>query len=63
MHPEIYTVVARIKANRNRMNKLNTLGLRARRYQARCYVIAECQAIRFKANESEIVKMAAMLAG
>ena len=63
MKPEIFTVVAHIKANPKRMAKLNTFRGWSRREQARKYVVAECQAIKFRATEDEIIHMAVMIAG
>lgn len=63
MKPEVFTVIANIKANPKRMAKLNTIRGRFRREQARKYVIAECQAIKFRATEDEIIHMAVAIVG
>lgn len=64
MKPEVFTVTANIKANEKRMAKINRFrNIRDRRDQARKFVIAECQAQKFRATEDEIVAMTVRITG
>ena len=57
----MHTVVNNIKANQKRMEKIRSGN--DRRNQAKKFVVAECQAIHFRATENEICQMAVKIAG
>ena len=64
MSPQVFTVVANIKANPSRMAKLNRMPSHmAKREQARKYAVADCQKIGFRAKEDDLVSIAVRLVG